>query len=127
MALAVFFFFHGTQKVFGWFGGDGWQGTVALWTDPNGLSLSYAMIAIVMVAEVVVSIGLFFGILTRIAAAVAVLIMAGSLFYIEGGLSFEAVELPLVVIAAGLALIFMGGGLLSLDRSLSTKLLPHVG
>ncbi len=53
--------------------------------------------------------------------------MAGSLYLMQQGASFATIEYPLLVVAAGLALVFTGGGTLSFDRGISKALLPEVG
>ena len=119
MALSAVFFYHGSQKAFGWVGGDGWQETMALWT--------YLVVALLVVVELAVVAGLFLGFLTRLAGLGVFVIMAGAMFYIHGGTTFEAVEYPLVLMAAAIALVFIGGGHLSIDRAISCNLLPYVG
>ena len=127
MALSAVFFYHGAQKAFGWFGGEGWQGTMALWTSAEGAHLPYAPVSLLIVAELAAAGGLFFGFLTRLAGLAVFLIMAGSLFSMHGGTTFDAVEYPLLVMAAGISLFFIGGGHLSIDRAISSNLLPYVG
>lgn len=127
MALAVLFFYHGMQMTFGWFGGDGWNKTMEIWTSSDALTLSYAMVAALLVTELTVAVSLFFGFLTRLAAFAVVIIMAGWLFSVRGGATFAQVELPLLTLATGLALAGLGGGRFSVDRAISANLLPNVG
>ena len=127
LTVAAIFFYHAAQKTLGWFGGDGWQKTMALWTSTEGYSLPYLVVAFLLVAEVAVSLGLLFGFLTRLAALAVVLIMAVVLIFVHGGTTFEAVEFPLVLLAAGLSLLITGGVYFSLDRAISVNLLPQVG
>jgi putative oxidoreductase len=126
LALSAVFFYHGAQMAFGWFGGDGWQRTVELWSSVPGVSFSYVVISAVIVAELASAAGLFFGFLTRIAGLGVFLIMGG-VVYVRGGTTFDAVEYPLVLMAAGAALTFVGGGYFSVDRAISANLLPSVG
>jgi putative oxidoreductase len=126
MALATVFFYHGTQKAFGWFGGDGWQQTLELWASVDGANLPGPAVAVIMVGELIIAAALFFGFLTRVAGLSVVLLMAGTLFYTQDG-SFAAIEYSLVLMACGLALTGIGGGRLSVDRGLSANLLPAVG
>ena len=125
MALSAVFFYHGSQKAFGWFGGDGWQETMALWT--SAVSLPYIVVALLVVLELAVVAGLFLGFLTRLAGLGVFVIMGGAMFYVHGGTTFEAVEYPLVLMAAAIALVFIGGGHLSIDRAISSNLLPYIG
>jgi putative oxidoreductase len=127
LALAAVFFYHGVQKTFGWFGGQGWNSTMALWTSAEGYNLPYVIVAFLLVAELAVCLGLLFGFLTRLAALAVVFIMGAVLIFVHGGTTFEAVEFPLVLLAAGLSLVITGGGHFSLDRAISVNLLPNVG
>lgn len=125
MALTAVFFYHGAQKAFGWFGGDGWQKTIELWS--GSIHLSAIVVSVVIVVELAVALGLFLGFLTRIFGLCVFILMCGALFYVHGGTTFEAVEYPLVLMAAGIGLTFIGGGYLSVDRAVSSNLLPYVG
>ena len=127
MTLAVTFFYHGMQKAFGWFGGEGWTATIEAWTAVDGISLPYVAVAILIVLELIIAALLFFGFLTRLGGFVVVLLMIGALIYIHGGSSFEEVEHAILLLAAGLTLVFTGGGWFSLDRGISKNLLPSVG
>jgi putative oxidoreductase len=127
LAVATIFFFHGAQKAFGWFGGEGWQSSIEAWSSASGPGLPVAVTIALIVAELLIPVGLVFGFLTRIAALASVVIMAGELYYISGSPTFDAIQLPLMILSAGLALLFIGGGNLSVDRSISSNLLPYVG
>lgn len=127
LALAAVFLYHGVQKTFGWFGGAGWNNTMALWTSSDGYDLPHFVVAFLLVAELAVCWGLLLGFLTRLAALAVVIIMGVVLIFVHGGTTFEAVEFPLVLLAAGLSLVITGGGHFSLDRAISVNLLPQVG
>jgi putative oxidoreductase len=127
LALATIFFYHGSREVFGWFGGEGWHATIAHWTQVSGLSLSYLTAAFVMIAKIVIAVGLFFGFLTRLVAFAVVLFMSASLIFLYTYTTFDVIEMPVLLLCSGLALVFLGGGLLSIDRAIGTNLLPHVG
>ena len=127
LALATVFFYHGVQKTFGWFGGPGWNSTIALWTSAENYNLPYVLVGFLLVAELAVCLALLFGFLTRLAALVVVLMMGGVLIFVHEGTTFEAVEFPILLIAAGLSLMITGGGYFSMDRAVSVNLLPQVG
>ena len=126
-AVAAIFFFHGSQKAFGWFGGDGWQGSIDAWGAATGPGLPAALTITLIVAELLIPVSLVLGFLTRIAALAVVVIMAGELYYLSGSPTFDAIQLPMMILAAGLALLFFGAGRLSTDRAISANLLPYVG
>jgi putative oxidoreductase len=121
------FFFHGLQKTFGWFGGGGWTHTIALYTSAENYGLPYLLAALFLVTQLAVPIALLFGFLTRLAALAVILMISGLLLFVQEVTSFEAVELPIVLIAAGLSLLITGGGYFSMDRAISVNLLPEVG
>ena len=127
LALAAVSFYHGVQKTFGWFGGPGWYSTIALWTSPENYNLPYVVVALLLITELAICLALLFGFLTRLAALAVVLIMGGILIFVQEGSTFEAVEFPILLIAAGLSLMITGGGHFSVDRAISVNLLPQVG
>jgi putative oxidoreductase len=127
LAMATIFFFHGAQKAFGWFGGEGWERSLEAWGAATGPGLPAAVTVTLIVAELLIPVSLLFGFLTRIAALAAVVIMAGELYYLSGSPTFDAIQLPMMILAAALALLFFGGGRLSVDRGISANLLPYVG
>ena len=128
LATAGIFFFHGTQRAVGWFGGAGWTRTIETWTSAGGLGLPAVVAPLVMISELAICAGLFLGFFTRLAGIGVVLIMSGALFAV--GKSFPVsldLELPLMVWTAGFALFCLGGGAISVDRAISKNLLPAVG
>lgn len=128
LVTAGVFFFHGTQKALGWFGGAGWHGTIEAWTSASGLGLPGVLAPVIMVSELVICAGLFLGLFTRLAGLGVVLVMSGALFAVgKSSPVFLDLELPLMVWSAGLALFCLGGGALSVDRAISKNLLPVVG
>ena len=127
LALAAVSFYHGVQKTFGWFGGPGWNNTIALWTSAENYNLPYVVVALLLVTELAICLALLFGFLTRLAAFAVVFLMGGILIFVHGGSTFEAVEFPILLIAAGLSLMITGGGHFSVDRAISVNLLPQVG
>ena len=127
LALAAVSFYHGVQKTFGWFGGPGWNNTIALWTSAENYNLPYVVVALLLVTELAICLALLFGFLTRLAAFAVVFLMGGILIFVHGGSTFEAVEFPMLLIAAGLSLMITGGGHFSVDRAISVNLLPQVG
>src|SRR5437588_8154807 len=66
LALGVIFFAHGAQKMFGWFGGFGLAGTMGFFTGMLHVPAPFAYLAIA--AEFFGSLGLIFGLLTRLAS-----------------------------------------------------------
>ncbi len=127
MLLAVVFFVHGSQKAFGWFGGEGWAVTANAWAQPGGMNLPMGMTALVIFAELAGAAGMFLGLLTRLAALGLAAVMAGAILLVHTPGGFAACEYPLALLVICLALLFTGGGRLSMDRGISGQLLPSIG
>ena len=125
--LGIVFFPHGMQKVFGWFGGYGFSGTMDAFTNQMNIPALFAFLAIM--AEAAGSLGLITGLLTRIAAfgiafnmVVAVIMIHYKFgFFMNwfGAQKGEGFEYHILVIAIGIALMIRGGGRWSLDGLLS--------
>src|SRR3712207_8440327 len=73
VVLALVFLGHGTQKVFGWFGGLGFSGTLTVFEQTMGIPPALTVMA--MIAEVAGGLGLLAGLLTRIAASGVLVVM----------------------------------------------------
>lgn len=125
-SLAWIFFYHGTQKAFGLFGGMGWFATLELFEKNFGLPAPLAIS--VIVGELLLCLSLLFGFGTRLAGLGVAIIMTGAVvLLVEGGGGYAAAEFPGLVLACGLALCFTGAGIFSVDRWISRNLLPSVG
>jgi putative oxidoreductase len=117
---------HGMQKMFGWFGGAGFTGTI----HNFGLrGFAAPLVVLVILAEFFGSLGLIFGCLSRIAAfgiAVDMIVAAitttshfGPFINWSGKQKGEGMEFQFLMIGMALAILFAGGGALSADRALS--------
>jgi putative oxidoreductase len=128
LVLGLVFFAHGAQKMFGWFGGPGIQGTIGYMAS-SGIPTIFALLAIA--AEFFGGLGLILGFLTRIAAfgilcnmTVAIaMVHAKNGFFMNwtGKQAGEGFEFHLLAIAMCLAEIAGGGGAGSIDRALTRK------
>ncbi len=127
--LGIVFFPHGAQKLFGWFGGSGFAGTMDAFTTKMGIPVFFAVLAVM--AEAAGSVGLIAGFLTRVCAfgiacnmVVAVLMVhLSNGFFMNwfGKKQGEGFEYHLLVIAIAIALMIKGGGRWSLDGVLAPK------
>ncbi|MGB5856221.1 MAG: DoxX family protein [Oceanisphaera sp.] len=115
---------HGAQKLFGWFGGYGLEGT-GQWLTSIGLEPGYLMALMAGGAEFFG--GLVLGLLTRPAALVSAFTMLVAIFTVHIGnglfMSNNGYEYALVLFAATLALAIQGAGRFALDE----LLLEHFG
>jgi len=114
---------HGAQKLFGWFGGYGLQGTGQFFAENLGLQPGVLMAALAGGTEFVGGLLLVAGLLTRVAGlglagtmAVAILTAHSGAFFASNG----GMEYPLTLLLASLSLAIGGGGALSVDRKLNT-------
>jgi putative oxidoreductase len=125
LGAGVIFTAHGAQKLFGWFGGYGLEGTAG-WMESIGLAPGILMAAAAGGAEFFGGLLLIAGLLVRPAAVVLAITMLvaivtvhfqNGLFMSNNGYEFG---LALLVISMGLAL--RGAGSLSIDNILQNKL-----
>lgn len=112
---------HGAQKLFGWFGGYGLEGT-GQWMASIGLAPGYLMALMAGSAEFFGGLALMFGFLTRPAAVVNAFAMLVAIFsvHISHGLfiSNNGYEFALALFAATFALAIQGGGKFAIDNRL---------
>lgn len=123
--VGVIFAAHGAQKLFGWFGGYGLEGTAG-WMDSIGLSPGMLMAFLAGAAEFFGGLALIIGLLTRPAAAALSIAMLVAIFAVHfaNGLFManNGYEFGLALLAASVSLLFSGAGKLSVDKFLAGKL-----
>jgi putative oxidoreductase len=125
LPLGIIFVAHGAQKLFAWFGGYGLEGTGQFMAS-QGLEPGFLMALLAGSVEFFGGLALIIGILVRPAAlglAFAMLI-AGVVVHGSAGLflSNGGYEFALALFSGSVALLFLGGGRLSLDNLLSQRL-----
>jgi putative oxidoreductase len=126
LILGIIFFAHGAQKVFGWFGGLGFDTMMTMFTQMMHIPRPLALLAIG--AEFGGGICLILGFLTRLAAFGILVNMAVAIVmvHIHNGLFMnwngkqagEGFEYHLLAIALCLVLMARGGGAASVDRAI---------
>lgn len=120
----VIFAAHGAQKLFGWIGGYGLEGTAG-WLASIGLEPGYALAALAGSAEFLGGLLLIVGLFVRPAALVLAVTMVVALVsvHLENGLFISnngyEFALALLVISVGLAL--RGAGSYGVDRALTNR------
>ncbi len=123
--IAIIFMAHGAQKLFGWFGGYGLEGTGG-WMESVGLGPGFLMALLAGSAEFFGGLFILLGFLTRPAAVVLSFTMIVAIFsvHIQNGLfmSNNGYEFGLALFAASLSLAFSGSGKASLDELINNKL-----
>lgn len=122
--VGIIFAAHGAQKLFGWFGGYGLEGT-GQWMDSIGLSPGYLMALLAGGAEFLGGLALIIGLLVRPASAVLAFAMLIAIFsaHIGNGLfmSNNGYEFGLALLAVSVSLIFSGAGRASVDRLIAVQ------
>jgi len=116
---------HGAQKLFGWFGGYGLEGT-GQWMASIGLEPGYLMALLAGSAEFFGGLALLLGLLTRPAAVATAFTMVVAIFsaHISNGLFLanNGYEYALSLLAVTVALAIQGAGQVSVDSILLRQL-----
>jgi putative oxidoreductase len=122
LTLAIVIFPHGAQKALGWFGGHGFSGTMGYFKS-QGIPTVFGLLAIA--AELLGSLGVAVGLLTRVAALGIACVMLVAIFTVHRKVGFfmnwfgtqkgEGFEYHLLALGIALALILGGAGRWSLD------------
>jgi putative oxidoreductase len=120
--VGIIFAAHGAQKLFGWFGGYGLEGTGQFFASV-GLTPGYLLALLAGLAEFFGGLALVFGVLVRPAAAALAFAMLIAIFSVHWSKGFFAggggYEYALALFAASLSLLFSGAGRFSVDRAIS--------
>ena len=123
--VGIIFVAHGAQKLFGWFGGYGLEGT-GQWMDSIGLSPGYLLALLAGAAEFFGGLALIAGVLVRPAAAALAVAMLVAIFSVHIGhglfVDKNGYEYALALLAVAVALVFSGAGRGSVDRVLSRRI-----
>jgi len=116
---------HGAQKLFGWFGGYGLEGTAG-WMTSIGLEPGLLMAAMAGGAEFFGGLLLIVGLLVRPAALMLAITMVVGIVtvHLQNGLFManNGYEFGLALLAVSVGLVFRGAGSLSVDRLLQSQL-----
>lgn len=128
--LGLIMFPHGAQKLFGWFGGNGFSGTMGFFTETMGIPAVFAFLAIM--AEFAGALGLIVGLGSRVAAFGIASVMAGAVMTVHmsngffmnwsGAQEGEGYEYHLLAIGLAIIVMIYGGGKASLDSLVSRKI-----
>jgi putative oxidoreductase len=130
LALGIVIFPHGAQKLLGWFGGYGYQGTMGFLT--GSAHLPWILALLVILIEFFGALFLVFGFFTRLAAFGMLVNFIGIIITSHSKNGFfmnwsntpgvgQGYEYHLLVIGMSLALLIAGGGKASIDSLLFNK------
>ncbi|MGF1681822.1 DoxX family protein [Photobacterium minamisatsumaniensis] len=120
----IIFMAHGAQKLFGWFGGHGLEGT-GKWMASIGLEPGFLMALMAGGAEFFGGLFILVGLLTRPTALVLAVTMVIAIVtvHLDNGLfmSNGGYEFGLALLAMSISLAVSGAGKLGLDNLLLQK------
>jgi putative oxidoreductase len=130
LTLGIVIFPHGAQKLLGWFGGYGFNGTMGFLTGMAHLPWILALLVILI--EFFGAIFLVFGFFTRLAALGMLINFIGIVItsHLHSGFFINWANTPnvgqgfeyhLLVIGMSIALLIAGGGKASLDAALTNN------
>lgn len=125
LALGIIFMAHGGQKLFGWAGGAGFEGTIQFFETTWGIPMPLTILA--MVTEFFGGLAVLLGCLTRLAALGLATVMGVAIYkihYIHGFFlnwscspdRGHGIEFNLALLAMAATLLFSGAGNLSVDK-----------
>ena len=119
--VGIIFAAHGSQKLFGWFGGGGLAGT-AQWMESIGLAPGTLMAALAGGTEFLGGLALIVGLLARPAALGLTFTLLVAIFsvHIHNGLFManNGYEFALALLGGTVAVLLEGAGKLSIDRAI---------
>ncbi|WP_018612671.1 DoxX family protein [Segetibacter koreensis] len=128
LALGITLFPHGAQKLFGWFGGYGFGGTIGFLTAKAGLP--YILALLVILIESIGALFVLVGFITRIAAFGIFVEFIGVIFKVHlangffmnwsGSQKGEGIEYFILLLGLALILIITGGGKASVDAAITS-------
>ena len=127
ISLGVVIFPHGAQKLLGWFGGFGFEGTMHYFTETVGVP--YVIGLLVILGESLGALALILGLFGRFMSAGMFIIMLGAMYFDHAQNGFfmnwfgnrpggEGFEFDLLTFGLSLAIVINGSGAFSLDRYL---------
>ncbi len=130
LTLGLVMFPHGAQKLLGWYGGLGFDGTMGFLTLTMGLPWIIAFL--VVIGEFFGSLGLLVGFLTRFSSASIGVIMLGAItmVHLQNGFFMnwfgrqpgEGYEYHLLVLGISITLTVIGAGRWSVDQQVAQRL-----
>lgn len=123
VALAIVIFPHGAQKLLGWYGGPGVDGTLQLFA---ALGVPAGIAVLVILSDYFGSLALAIGLVGRFAAFGTTMVMLGAMTLVHAPYGFflnwngdqagEGIQFHLLVLAVSLVVMARGSGAWSLDR-----------
>ena len=132
--LSVVLFPHGAQKLLGWFGGYGFNGTMQYFTETEGLP--WVVGFVVIIVEFFGTLSLLLGFAVRFWSLAITCVMTGVIFtnftdyfFMNwfGNQKTEGMEFFLLAIGMSASLLYIGAGRYSVDAWLHSKRSGKIG
>lgn len=123
MALGLMFMAHGSQKLFGWFGGYGLSATAGFLAEKLGMTPGILWATLAGCGEFFGGLLVFLGLVTRFGALNIAVVMLVAIFKVHWPAFFapNGFEFPMANLAAALALLIAGGGKFSIDAAVGGR------
>ena len=131
LGLAVVIFPQGAQKLLGWYGGFGFDGTMQYFAS---IGVPAVLALLVIASDFFGALALTVGIGGRLAALGTAAVMLGAMLLVHGQYGFfinwygtqpgEGIQFHLLALAASIVLMVKGSGAWSLDRLLAADPAP---
>ncbi|MCJ8206553.1 DoxX family protein [Pseudomonas sp. RGM2987] len=122
IVVGIIFAAHGSQKLFGLFGGYGLAGT-AQWMESIGLTPGYVMATLAGGTEFFAGLALIIGLFARPAALGLAVLSLVAIFSVHIGnglfMANNGYEFALALLAGSIAVFIEGAGKLSVDRAVA--------
>lgn len=129
VALGTVFFAHGAQKLLGWFGGYGFEGTMGYFTGTVGLPWLVGFLVIII--EFFGALSLIAGFGTRIISFAMAFLTLGIVLTVhlkngffmnwDGTQKGEGIEIFLLMLALAVSLVITGAGKFSIDSLIAKE------
>lgn len=118
IALGVFFFYHGAQKVMGWFGWPGLEGAIGFLTNPEGLAIPLFIAYLVAFGEFLWGIAMVLGLRVRPVAGAFIIILLWAIGLVHFQQGFTGYELHILAIAISIGVLLNGWWAFALDTKI---------
>lgn len=124
LTLGTVFIAHGAQKLFGWFGGYGLEGTGQFFAQQMHMSPGILFAAMAGSGEFFGGLLILLGLFTRLGALSVAIVMLVAITQVHWGHFFlpNGMEYPLSLLGAAIATLMTGGGAWSVDAYLQNGL-----
>jgi len=124
ISLGFVFIGHGSQKLFGWFGGKGIDSAAVFFSEKLGLTPGIFWAVLAGSGEFFGGLLVLLGFLTRFGALNIAVVMIVAILKVHWGAFFlpAGIEFALALLCSAAALIITGGGKFSVDSLLLKKL-----